>query len=1030
MFLTIHKLKSRLKILSELRYYKMADLFPFIAYDDLRSKDEVVSFPCNQSDTEFTINKEDFIVGRDRYIWADKKVNIPKPLEGFDVIGVFNFGQANKWFNKGFESILYLNGKPYQGVDSYHNEVFFNQEYLGKEAELKFMFWSGLEGDGAPGNQVMRANRAEIGYIHRKTDELYYLSKEIVNVYQMLEEQNPVKQGLLSALDRAFLSIGLNEEREKLYEQIESALEKLTEDLAKLGTHNDVTVYCVGHSHIDLGWMWRVKHTKEKGLRSFSTVLRLMEQFEEYYFLQSQPQLYEFIKENYPEVYENIKTRVMEGRFEPNGGMWVEADCNLISGESMVRQFLYGHKFIGSEFGKKSDCLWLPDVFGYSHAMPQVLKQCDIKTFMTTKISWNEYNRIPNDTFFWKGMDGTEILTHFITTPSEDFPEHYKGFTYNGDINAESVLGVWRDYKNKEFSQDVAICFGYGDGGGGPTKDMMMRKRSLEKIPFIPKVKTATISEYFEKLHSNIKNTSEYIPCYANELYFENHRGTYTSQAQIKKQNRSTELAIQRCEALGVLTQLYGGEYDVSALEKAWKKLMLNQFHDILPGSSIREVYEDSNKDFDYCSELIESQNKVSLEALASQNENAWSCFNQTGFERQDNIFVPEIRAGFFVDEKGLELKVDRIDGGYMVHVTLRPLGFTNIYFREGELTTVSPFQVKDKIVETPYYTVVFNEQGLITRLYDKEHDREVIRGFANRLTVFEDININFDAWNLELYHIKKYEVIDNLVSFEVIHCGELELHLKLCFKYKGSYVEQIIKLYSNNRRIDFVTTADWHEKQKFLKAMFDVNVFASKASFDIQFGNVERPNHYSTSWDWAKFEVCAHKWMDMSENTYGVAILNDCKYGHSVKDSVMAISLIKCPISPDAKADEGIHNFTYSILPHKDTWRQSNVQQQAEYLNTPIAVVKGEMPKKGLFKFSTDSISVDTVKPSEDGKAIILRLHEYKGGTEKLKITSDFSIKSIESVNMLEEGHLKCSAEDKIKPYEIKNYYIKLSLK
>lgn len=1029
MFLTIHKIKSRLKILSELRYYRMTDLFPFIAYDDLRSKDEVVSFPSSMHGPEFTINKDDFIVGRDRYIWADKKVNIPLPLDGFDVIGLFNFGQTNKWFNKGFESILYLNGKPYQGVDSYHNEVFFNPEYLGRETELKFMFWSGLEGDGAPGNQVMRANRAEIGYIHKKTDEFFYLSREIVNVYQMLEDQNPIKQGLLSALDRAFISIDLTEEREKLYEQIEGAFDELTDALMKLGSHNDVTVYCVGHSHIDLGWLWRVKHTKEKGLRSFSTVLRLMEQFEDYYFLQSQPQLYEFIKDNYPEVYENIKKRVMEGRFEPNGGMWVEADCNLISGESMVRQFLYGHKFISSEFGKKSDCLWLPDVFGYSHALPQVLKQCDIKTFMTTKISWNEYNRIPNDTFFWKGIDGTEILTHFITTPSEDFPEHYKGFTYNGEIDTSSVLGVWRDYKNKELSSDVVICFGYGDGGGGPTKDMMMRKRALEKIPSIPRVKTATISEYFDKLHNNIKNTREYIPCFANELYFENHRGTYTSQAQIKQKNRSTELALQRCEALAVFSQLYGGEFDAAGLEKVWKKVLLNQFHDILPGSSIREVYEDSSKDFDFCSYMIEKQNKLSLAVLTNKKENTWACFNQTGFERKDNVFVPELREGFFVDESGQRLKSDRVDSGYMVHLTLRPLGFTNLYFNEGEFTNVSSFQVKDKIVETPYYTVIFNEQGLITRLYDKEQDREVIGNFGNRLTVFEDININFDAWNLELYHIKKYEVIDNLVGFEVIHCGELELHIKLSFKYKKSYVEQIIKLYSHSRRIDFVTTADWHEKQKFLKAMFDVNVFATKATFDIQFGNVERPNHYSTSWDWAKFEVCAHKWMDMSENRYGVAILNNCKYGHSVKDSIMAISLIKCPINPDAKADEGIHNFTYSLLPHKDNWRQSCVQQQAEYLNTPIMAVKGEMPAKSLFKFSTDSISVDTVKPSEDGKAIILRVHEYMGGTEKLSIKSDFSIQSIERVNMLEEGHLECSTEEWIKPYEIKNYYIKLTL-
>lgn len=1025
MFLTIHKIKSRLDRLSAMRYCHKQSLFPMCAYDDKRTRDEVVCFPPDQGDS-FVIAQDDFVVGRDRYFWAESTLHIPQALDGFDSVLVFDFGYTDPGFTHGFESLLHINGKPVQGVDSYHNEVVLAEHM--QDIKLQLLFWSGLEGGGVHTKQVMRAKTADFCYLHRDTESLYYIMSEAVKLYSMLPEENPIKIKLLAAMNSAILGVDLYSDIDTFYPQATQCLTTFKASLAAIESCCDFTVSCIGHSHIDLGWLWRIKHTKEKGQRSFSTVLKLMEQ---YPFLQSQPQLYEFIRDNFPETYQRIKARVAEGHFEVNGGMWVEADCNLISGESMVRQFLYGDKFLREEFGKSSDCLWLPDVFGYSHAMPQILKQCNIKTFMTTKISWNEYNKIPHDTFFWRGIDGSEVLTHFITTPTTDNPDHYSYFTYNGILDCDTVCGAWKNYKDKSVSNDIAICFGYGDGGGGPTKDMLERMRAIQCLPAVPQVKTSTASAFFEQLHNNVTETKEYVHTFADELYFENHRGTYTSQAHIKRSNRKCEFALQRTEAIAAFAALFDAQVDKDALDKAWKLLLLNQFHDIIPGSSITEVYQDSQVDHRLIAELATQIQQNQLSTILCPTDNKYSFYNMSGFEREEQIFIPETRFGTFHDGNGSLLPTQKHANGYYVQVTAKALGFTTVAFHESVLPdNRSPFTVDNRTIYTPYFRAEFSPSGELTSLFDIENNREALGRFGNRLTVFEDISIQFDAWNLDIDHLQKQEVIDNLVSFEVIEAGALQLRVELAYRYHSSQITQSIIFYSNSRRIDFVTTANWHQKHKFLKALFDVNVFSGKATYDIQFGNVERNNHFSTSWDWAKFEVCAHKWMDISESNYGVALLNDCKYGHSAKDSIIAISLIKCSDWPDTSADEGNHSFTYSLLPHSGTWRQADVQQQAEMLNTPLEAIAGEILNASLFKISNTNISVDTVKLAEAGDEVILRLHEYKGGTEDFTIESDFDILSIEKTNLLETERSSGSVTNTIKPYEIQTYSIKLAPK
>lgn len=356
--------------------------------------------------------------------------------------------------------------------------------------------------------------------------------------------------------------------------------------------HSPVNVYCVGHTHIDMAWLWRLKYTHEKASRSFSTVLRMMEMFPEYIFLQTQPQIYEYIKEDFPEIFEEIRKRVKEGRWEADGGMWVEADCNLTSGESLTRQLLIGSRFLKEEFGKDVEYLWLPDVFGYSWALPQILKKSGIDVFMTTKISWNQFNRMPHDTFHWKGMDGTEVLTHFITTPeSWNGPDSWF-YTYNGLLTAKTVKGVWEAYSEKAMNKDLLISYGYGDGGGGVNRDLLEARRRIDKIPGLPNLKTSTAGDYFRKLKENVENTDQYVNTWDGELYLEYHRGTYTSQAYNKRMNRKMELLYRRAEWMTAMAAMGAGSLSLAAQEKltkGWKMILTNQFHDIIPGSSIHE---------------------------------------------------------------------------------------------------------------------------------------------------------------------------------------------------------------------------------------------------------------------------------------------------------------------------------------------------------------------------------------------------------------------------------------------------------
>ena len=1033
MFFMTEKLAKRIEELEPYRYRDVIELEKILVKE---SSGEIPNPEVPEDFSDFTEEKVGmFWSGWDKYLWLHLDAEIPGEWAEKNILGLFDFGKTGDGNNSGFESMLYLNGKPYQGVDSNHKEVFLDKSTAGKTLGMTFRLWSGMEGGGVPTEQEHRIKRAALAWLDEKADDLYYLSNMILRTINGLSEEDATRHELLKVLNDTFLKVDWSYPGSlEFYASVEEADSYLNQMLDGMDKNTMVTVDCVGHTHIDMAWLWRLKHTREKASRSFSTVLRLMEKFDEYIFLQTQPQIYEYIKKDFPDIYEAIKEKVKEGKWEPDGAMWVEADCNLTSGESLTRQILMGSKFVKEEFGKEMHYLWLPDVFGYSWALPQILKKSGIDTFMTTKISWNEYNRMPHDTFMWKGMDGSEVLTHFITTPDPSSGWGPWYYTYNGMLTPETVQGVWKGYNDKNINKEVLISYGYGDGGGGVNRDALEQRRRLDKIPGLPHVKTSTAGEYFRKLQDTIKNTEEYVHTWDGELYLEYHRGTYTSHAYNKMMNRRMELLYREAEWLTAMSAAAQGEISKAEQEKlteGWKIILRHQFHDIIPGSSIFTVYEDSKKEYEEAREIAAQVETDALSVLVDANSDSWTVLNSAGWDADQIIAVEETRNGVFKNADGEVLTVQKEDGIVYVKVPQVPaMGGTVISFEEAEPEeNKSVFEISAKAIETPLYSIELNEAGQITRLYDKENDREILPAGerANVLQVFEDKPKDFDAWNIDIYYQEKMREVTDLVSAEVVEDGCLKAVLRLEWKYMNSRIVQDMIVYADDRRIDFKTYVDWHEVHQLLKAAFTVDVRTTEARYDIQYGNVTRPNNWNTSWEMAKFETVAHRWVDLSERNYGVSLLNDCKYGHDVKENKMRITLLKSATNPDYKQDQGEHHFTYSLLPHKGDFVEGETVKEAFALNQPMKLVKGTLRSAGssFVAFDTDGIELDAVKRSEDGRSLIIRFHEYTGSRQRVTVKPGFAYDSWCECDLMEKPLEGTDNKEEIKvevtPYEIK---------
>ena len=919
---------------------------------------------------------------KDKHAWFYDEIQVPEHWDGEIQLAVASDARLG-WCDINPQFIAYVDGKLQQGIDKNHREVF-----LSNGTHKVYLYaYSGSVHD----EYVDFVTNLQL--IDAKTKQLYYDIKVPFEILEY-EDQNSknyfeIKKYLNNALNFIDMRSPYSDE---YYASLDKAIDYLkTEFYGKYCHKGDVFAFCIGHTHIDVAWEWTLAQTREKILRSFSTVLALMKKYPEYKFMSSQPQLYKYLKMDAPDLYEEVKEMVRLGRWEVEGGMWVEADCNLCSGESLVRQFIYGKRFMKDEFGVDSKILWLPDVFGYSAALPQILQKSGIDKFVTSKIGWNEMNKMPYDTFIWHGIDNTPVFTHFMTAQDKHRGvEPATNVTYNAKLNANQLRGAYDRYQQKDLYDNVLITFGFGDGGGGPyAKDLEYFDRLKHGIPGTSTPIMAYSGEFFDDIKSKTENNPK-IPHWNGELYLEFHRGTYTSQAKNKRYNRKSEFMFQRAETLSLIDEhLNGYKYRKEDMMNAWETILLNQFHDIIPGSSIKEVYEVSHKQYE---EIGAVGNEIINDTTTDIAENV---------EATDGYVV--FNPHSFVNSSAVE-----IDGKWYYAENVPAKGYKVI----NPVDEPSKVIVTENSIENDFFRLVLDEKGTFTSIYDKRNNREVLKKGerGNVLTAYEDYPREYDNWEMSSYYTEKHWEADQVENVEILNEGE-RAGLKVTKKYKNSTIVQNIYLYNNIDKIDFENFIDWKESHIILKTAFPVDVNTNKATYDIQFGSVERPTHKNTSWDAARFEVCAHKYCDLSEYGYGVSLLNDCKYGHAIHDGVMSLTLIKCGTFPDPDADKCEHTFTYSLYPHAGDYREAGTIKKAYDLNIPMVCVKagdnkGTLSNEySLFTVDCDNVIFETAKKAETEESIILRGCEYFNKRTTANVKFGFPVKKAYLCDMLENN-------------------------
>lgn len=1006
--------------------------------------------------------------------WYRTTITIPEEFDKCHVEFLITTGREGQWDATNPQMLFYLNGAIVQGVDVNHREICISRNAsAGETYQVAMLVFSG----SVPGDLMIRT---DLVTVDDQVEKAYYDFLVPAQTARLLNKPDPENcRRILVKLGRAMDALDLRQPYSpRFYASLEQVEAILKEEFYHHVRQEGPRVSAVGHTHIDIAWLWTVEQTREKVLRSFSTVLELMDRYPDYRFMSSQPILYQFVKEQEPELYARIKERVKEGRWEVDGAMWLEADCNLPAGESLVRQIIKGEQFFQEEFGISSRCLWLPDVFGYSAAVPQILKQCNIPYFLTTKIAWNQFNQLPNDTFWWKGIDGSRVFVFMPTTCDFDktlglnvsFTDTRNTTTYTGIVNPNMTLGTFKRFQNRDLTEDTLMLFGFGDGGGGPTKEMLEEARRLGYgMPGIPRLVQEPEREFFDRTFETIAHKPE-MPVWDGELYFEYHRGTLTSMGKNKRNNRKSEILYEQLETMGVMAELAGGKYPEELIRKGWDVILLNQFHDIIPGSAIGPVYDQTDREYeeiltagrDKAGEITGWLGEAGAGAQAGQSGNSGAgeaasqtaviVVNTQGYERDDVAELSGLEPGFFQvsDEEGNHYPLQYTSENQALFFAgkVPPVGYKR-YYLEQHLggRKAEPEYVWSGTFENPWYRAEFNERMELTSLVEKESGCQLLKEgrVGNQLLTYEDRPMNWDNWDIDMFYRKKPYGPDQVSAPVLKEFGPVRTVVGIRLEFADSVVEQDVVLYPDMPRIDFVNRADWKNHHLLLRVNFPANINASKASYEIQFGNVERETTSNHSWDTAKFEVCAHKWADLSENGLGLSLLNDCKYGHSIKDGEMGLTLIKSGIYPNEDADIGEHVFTYSIYPHKGRWQEARTVEMAYDLNVPLwtavlsdgAYCSGgassakRMPTWSLLSIDQPNCFFETIKKAEDGDGYILRIYENRNERTQMKVSLGFSVSSVEACNLKEEyvGDVELLEDgfmDFIKPYEIKTYRLR----
>lgn len=997
-------------------------------------------------------SKTDIWPGPDTHYWFRAEITVPESFDG-KTLWLQAATQVRFWDAVNPQFLAFINGKVIQGLDCNHREIrLFEHAKAGDTFTLDLQAYTGRDNDRTSGTTANLRLFAELVEFDAPVNELLYNLMVPVKIVKHLDENHPLRSKLQNAMEHAINMIDFrvpqSDEFHASVIETNDYLNKVVYD--ELAGNDEILATCIGSTHIDIAWWWTVEQTREKAARSFATALKLMDEYPDYKFMSSQAQLYEFVKDRYPYLFERIKQRVKEGRWEAEGGMWIEADCNVTSGESLIRQFIYGKRFFKEEFDKENKVLWLPDVFGYSAALPQIMKKCGIDYFMTTKISWNQYNKLPVDTFWWKGIDGTEIFTHLITAQEEGQPKESFNTGYGVRLQPITVAKTWERYQHKEMNNDVLLSYGHSDGGGGPTRDMIENGvRLMKGFSGIGKVRMELVKPYFDELKERCL-ASDKMPKWDGELYLEYHRGTYTSMARNKKANRKSEYLYQDLEFYANWAKKYGIEYPKEMLYRNWKTILVNQFHDILPGSSVHEVYEVTKEEYEQIqvegNAVLEDDLKVIAANASGAKAKDIVVFNSLSFDRDDCITVcadDYADAVSFTDENGNQYPAQKTaDGKIMFRAEHIPAKGMSVYSPCSEpAESKIPFVISEDRIITPYYEIGLDEAYQFTSVYDKEYDRELLTEGekGNVLMVYEDKPIYYDNWDIDIYYDLKYWAVEDVQKAEWIEVGPVRAVLEITRRFLSSTIVQKIAFYANDRRIDFDTYVDWKQFNLLLKVLFPVDINAKEATFDIQFGNLTRPTHKNTSWDRAKFETCGHKWADLSEGGYGVSILNDCKYGYGIHEGVIGLTLLKSGILPNPTTDQEEHTFTYALLPHGGYWKEADVVEEAYRLNIPARAVcmdaNAKTDARQYLKLDNrnggSNVIVETVKQAESGEGTVIRVFECKNMRTKASITVPENVTEVVLCDMLENEETVIPVEQgtfefTIRPYEILTFLLK----
>jgi alpha-mannosidase len=808
-----------------------------------------------------------------------------------------------------------------------------------------------------PGEPLYRLRRLDLAVVDRPVYELVQDLDVLGQLMHELSPESPRRWQILRAVERALDTVDLQD----IGAGAAAARAELAPALAAPAHASAHRVSAVGHAHIDTAWLWPLRETVRKVARTVSNVTQLMDEHPEFKFVMSQAQQLAWLKQHRPEVYARAQEKAKTGQFLPTGSLWVEPDTNISGGEALARQFVHGKRFYLEEFGVETEEMWLPDTFGYNAALPQLMKLAGVRWFLTQKISWNTTNKFPHHTFWWEGIDGTRIFSHFPPVDS-----------YNGELSGAEVAHTVRNFQDKAAVNSSLIPFGYGDGGGGPTREMLARATRMADLEGSARIGIEGPADFFERAHAEYEAAGG-APVWSGELYLEFHRGTLTSQLATKQGNRRSEHLLREAELwAATATVRHGQPYPYQALDRLWKTVLLHQFHDILPGTSIAWVHREAEETYAAVARELEHLIDTAQRTLAGEGEGT-VVFNA----------APHARAG--IPAFGAALRDIRPD------------------------SPVPPVAGADGFVlDNGLVRVTVDADGLITSAYDIDAGREALAPGArgNLLQLHQDFPNQWDAWDIDAFYRNHVRDLTDAESVTAVEGGGV----RVVRAFGASRIEQTLTLPAGSRRLLVDTVVQWHEREKLLKVAFPLDVRAAHSTAEIPFGHVERPTHTNTSWDAAKFEICAHRFLHVGERDWGAALVNDSTYGHDVTRDIrpdggttttVRLSLLRASRFPDPDADQGTHRLRYALVIGADVL---DAVREGYRLNLPERTSAGGTPVAPLVSVDHEGVVVEAVKLADDRSGdVIVRLYEARGTRARTTLVPGFPLASAETTDLLE---------------------------